>query len=368
MPATQRVDLRQKGFTAGQAPRCATHPRTSAAPDQPPVGAAGPSAAEEILALERELADLARQSWSALPDADVAAVVDGGMLALVGEPGSQSPGRVVATTAGQAAATVQRQGLPPSATAPVDWASFGLVVPVLAGSPGAGASVLAAALSDTLQLAGCRTMLVDAADPVRSGLAMAARNAGPWVRGPHPAVSIRYSWRAKALLAQLETWLPVIAPGMVPPPRFWHPGVDLHITVVDVGHDSWRAAAHPLVGAGEWLRAGAPMPKPVLAVRPTRPSLVQAEQVLARLEPWISAGAAAAPAQLVVMGARRWPPGVIGSAGRRVATLLSGAVFVPHDATTAVGGVNSTATPPALRRAVTPLLRRWGVFGCGGRS
>lgn len=376
MPLVQRIDLRHAGYTAGsrtvadqlRGAGCRpAHPRTPAAPDLPPAGAAGPSAAPEIRALEREFAEAGRRSWAALPDADTAAAIDAGMLALVGEPGRQpaggEPGNTMAATTGQVAATVQRQGVPPGATAAVDWSPFGLVIPVLAGSAGAGASVLAAALTDTLQLDGCRTMLVDAADPVRSGLAMAARNAGPWVRGPHPAVSIRFSWRAQALLAQMETWLPVIAPGMVPSPRFWHPGVDLHVTVVDVGHDSWRIAAHPLVGAGEWLRAGTPAPRPVLAVRASRPSLIQAEQVLSRLEPWIGIGAAAAPVQLVVMGARRWPPGVVGSAGRRLAALLPDAVFVPHDAATALGGVNATATPPTLRRALTPLLHRWGALG-----
>jgi hypothetical protein len=211
-------------------------------------------------------------------------------------------------------------------------------------------------------------MLVDAADPARSGLAMAARSAGPWVRGPHPAVCIRYSWRARALLAQLETWLPVVAPGMVPPPRFWYPGVNLHATVVDIGHDSWRIAAHPLVGAGQWLRSGTPTPRPVLVVRATRPSLVHAEQVLSRLEPWISAGSAVAPARLVVMGAKRWPSGVAGSAGRRVAALLTDAVFVPYEPSTAVGGVNATVTPALLRKAVTPVLRQWGAFGDGRPS
>jgi hypothetical protein len=264
---------------------------------------------------------------------------------------------------GETAATTQRQGTQPTATKPMDWTPFGLVIPVIAGSPGAGASVLAAGLADTAQLAGCRTLLVDAADPARSGLAMAARTAGPWVRGPHPAVCIRFSWRARALLAQLETWLPVVSPGMVPPPRFWYPGVNLHVTIVDVGHDSWRIAAHPLVGAGEWLRAGTPMPRPALVVRATRPALVHAEQTLSRLESWVSAGTAAAPVQLVVMGAKRWPPGVAGSAGRRVAALLNDAVFVPHDRATAVGGVDASVTPSALRTAVTPLLRRWGAFG-----
>jgi hypothetical protein len=389
----RRKDLRHNVFAANRRPvttgqlygaqpppgcRPRTSPReprptTPTAPDVPPAGAVGPTKTAELQDLERSLADAARHVWLRLPDADVAAAVDAGMLAEakrtnvadgpMGDRVRSTSGEVVAAATGQAASTVQRQGLPSSAAVLVDWSPFGMVIPVLAGSPGAGASVLAAAIADALQLAGRGTLLVDAADPARSGLAMAARSAGPTVRGPHPSVCIRYSWRGKVLLAQLETWLPVVAPGMVPPPRFWHLGVNVNATVVDVGHDSWRIAAHPITGAGEWLRSGTPTPRTVLVVRPTRPSLRHAEQVLSRLEPWTNAGTAASPTQLVVMGAKRWPQGVAGSAGRRITALISDAVFVPHDAATAVGGVDADVSPARLREAVMPLLRKWGAFG-----
>jgi hypothetical protein len=360
-PCGAHPPLAPRTITSGTA-----HPTTSVAPDQPPAGAPDPTSSGKGQDLGQILVHAARRTWPALPDVDAAAAVEAGMLAHAHGIHTHHPhGQAadVAAMTGEVAATTQRQGVSPTAAVPIDWSSFGMVIPVLSGSPGAGASVLAATLADTLQLAGCRTLLVDAADPVRSGLAIAARNAGPWVRGPHPAVCVRYSWRARTLLAQLETWLPVLAPGMVPPARFWYPGVNLHVTIVDVGHDSWRIGAHPLVGAGEWLRAGTPMPKPVLVVRATRPALVHAEQTLSRLEPWVGAGTAAAPAQLVVMGAKRWPAEVAGSAGRRVAALLNNAVFIPHDRGTAAGGVDASLTPSALRAAVTPLLRRWGAFG-----
>jgi hypothetical protein len=47
---------------------------------------------------------------------------------------------------------------------------------------------------------------------------------------------------------------------------------------------------------------------------------------------------------------------------------LSGAVFVPHNSATAIGGVDATVTPAALRGAITPMLRRWGVLIDGRRS
>ena len=351
-----------------------------------PEPAGAPAAAEGIGHREAQLAQAARGTWAALPFADTAAAVEAGMLADAADKAASvatttvddeqpiltadqaaeeqpSPGIAVAAEVGEAAATVQRQGLPTTVATPVDWSGFGQVIPVLSGSPGAGASVLTAIISDALQLAGRCALVVDTADPVRSGLAMAARSEGPWVAGPHQSVRIRYSWRAQALLARVETSLPVIAPGAVPPPRFWRPAVrELHSTVVDIGHDAWRVSAHPLTGAGEWLRQGSPPPRPVLVVRATRPSLIHAEQVLARLEAWIGIGAVAPPSQLVVMGAKRWPPDVAGVAGRRVAGLLDGAVFVPHDPELAVGGITAQVTPAQARDAVGPLLHSWGLL------
>lgn len=258
--------------------------------------------------------------------------------------------------------------LPESGRAAVDWSGFGVVVPVLSGSPGAGASVLAAALADALQLAGRCVLLVDAADPARSGLAGAAPMEGPWVHHPHRQLGIRYSWRGHALLARLESGLPTITPGMVPPPPAWLPELDpLHVTVADLGHDGWRAAANPLIGAGGWLRRGVPAPRPVLVVRPTRPSLRHAEQVLARLDWWVRASAAVSAGQLVVTGARRWPAGVVGAAGWRLDPLLDDAVFLPHHRGVEVGGVSDEPLPDPVLEAVTPLLARWGLLPPTGR-
>jgi hypothetical protein len=189
-----------------------------------------------------------------------------------------------------------RLSVPTAATQLVDWSRFGVVIPVLAGSAGAGASVLAAALSDALQLAGRRVLLVDAADPARSGLASAAAAEGLQVRRLHPGMQLRYSWRHHSLLARMESRYP-ITPAMVPPPPAWLPDRGpVQVTVVDIGHDGWRAAADPLLGVGCWLRRGQPASLPIMVVRPTRPSLHQAEQVLARLSGWCHARVAEPPA------------------------------------------------------------------------
>jgi hypothetical protein len=254
----------------------------------------------------------------------------------------------------------------------MDWSEFGVVLPVLSGSSGAGASVFAAAAVDALQRAGRCALLVDGAEPSRSGLSAAAAVEGAHSTNPAPAVRVRYSWRSHAVLARMETYLPALTP--IPPlePRQWLP-VDpplapLHVTVVDVGQEWARATTNPLSGACGWLRAGAantPEPCPMLIVRATRPSLMAAEAALARLDPWISSGEVVAPVQLVVMASwkrRGWPSGVTGTAGARVARLLEDAVFVPYDRDLDLGGINEEPTPPRVQSAVASVLDQWDLL------
>ncbi|WP_328442858.1 hypothetical protein [Amycolatopsis sp. NBC_00438] len=245
----------------------------------------------------------------------------------------------------------------------VDWTVFGRIVPILAASPGAGATSIAVAIADALQLAGRSVLLIDAGDPVRSGLGRAARADGPRRDGPGPAAGIRFSRRARAVLARLDVSQSAAEPVIFPPPPFWHPGSrSLDVTVVDIGHDPWRLATDPALGPGQWLRVGSPSPIPALVVRPSVPGLAHAEQVLARLEPWVRANAVTPPTQLLVVGARRWPKGVAGTAGRRTSILLPDAVFFPHDRAVAVRGVTADVTPPALQSAAEHLLRSWRVL------
>ena len=159
---------------------------------------------------------------------------------------------------------------------------------------------------------------------------------------------------------------------MVPPPPAWLPDhgpehgpldvTAVDVTVVDVGHDGWRAAADPLLGAGGWLRRGQPSSLPILVVRPTRPALQQAEQVLARLHRWVSAGVAEPIAQLVVVRARRWPRGVTGAAGRLLQPLLAQAVFLPRHPAVERGGVTGDLLPRPLLAAATSLLQDWQLL------
>ncbi|NYH77136.1 hypothetical protein FHR84_000450 [Actinopolyspora biskrensis] len=320
-------------------------------------------AAGELEHCDRTLTGLACRSWQDLPTADVVAAVEAGELTTASQ-GAAAGQRVTSATATSAAA-VQRQGLPPLSDATADWSGFGeAVIPVLSGSPGAGASVVAAVLSDALSSLRQRVLLVDTAEPPRSGLATAAAAEGPVLPGPHESVRVRQSQRDdNILLARVETDLPVLTPGMVPPPRFFKPtSGSIDATIVDIGHDAWRMATHPLAGSGAWMRTGSPPVRPIVVCRATRPSLLHTEQVLTRLETWNATGAITPPAQLVVAGAKKWPAGIPGGAGRRVAALLDEAVFVPHDPTTELSGVTDEPTPKQLRTAVMSLLGRWNLI------
>ncbi|WP_103354648.1 hypothetical protein [Amycolatopsis sp. CA-128772] len=262
-------------------------------------------------------------------------------------------------------ATEKQKATPAEAAVELlDWSPFGRIVPIMAASPGAGATSTAVAIADALQLAGRSVLLVDAGDPVRSGLGRAARADGPRRNGPGPAAGVRFSRRARAILARLDVAEATGEPVLFPPPPYWHPGGSWSVdaTVVDIGHDPWRLATDPALGPGQWLRTGSPSPIPALVVRPTVPGLAHAEQVLARLEPWVRAGAVTPPTRLLVVGARRWPEGVAGTAGRRTNVLLPEAVFFPHNRDLAVQGVTEYVTPPSLRSPAEHLLRSWRVL------
>lgn len=307
--------------------------------------------------LRRELADLVTAGAADRPPSrdDIEAAVTATVAMLSAGHDAAEVGDT-AELIGETVAYVRGLELPADAHRPVDRAAFGTLVPVLSGSPGSGASVLAAALTDAAASATRRVLLVDAADPARSGLAAAATGDGPMIR-VGSVLRIRCARRWHALVARLETTLPVVTPGMVPPPPLWLPGRDpVHLTVVDLGHDGLRTAADPLSGAGAWLRRATPAARPVLVVRPTRPSLRHAERTLARLAPWVQLGAATAPVRLVVNGTHRWPPGVRDAAGPLLAALLDSAVFLPHDYDVEIDGITEQLTGTRLRRAVTPLL------------
>ena len=249
-----------------------------------------------------------------------------------------------------------------------DWTLGGLVIPVIGATARVGASVAAAALYDALDACGVSALLVDAADPARSGLAAAVGEQGKVEWTLHPKVGVGYAQRGAGFVAQLATPpSEVFSARMVPSPSWWLPDhppdhTGLAATVVDLGWDPWQATAAPLRGPGAWLEAGDPPPRPVLVVEATRPSLAQANTLLARLRPWIRAGQLTAPAALIVIGASRWPRAVTGVAARVLGELMGEAVFLPHDRDIAVGGIGPGPVPDRLRAAAAAIPARWGLI------
>lgn len=244
------------------------------------------------------------------------------------------------------------------------WHHAGAVIPVLGAGAGVGTSVVAAALFDVLDGHEVPTLLVDGADPARSGLAAAVHHQGSPAHTSHPRIAISYGRRGDGWVAQLDTPpTEVLSPRMIPDPTWWLPNQTAPAaTVVDLGWDSWQVAAAPLRGMGAWLEVGHPStPRPVLVVAATRPSLAKANQLLTRLAPWISTGRVAAPRALVVVGATRWPKGVLGVANTTLAHLAEDPVFVPHDHAVALAGIGPDAVPDRLRHALTEIPARWGL-------
>ena len=261
-------------------------------------------------------------------------------------------------------AACTRTALSPHSCAPADWTAFGTVIPVLAGHPGGGASVLAAVLADALAAQGHRVLLIDTADPLRSGLADAFTDDGPRLAGPHRSVGIRQSRRGPIRCARLEyTGAPVRSVGMVPAPQYWAtPNGAVDVTVVDIGWDAWALAAMPLQGPGGWLRHGTPTPRPVLALRPSLPAARHTEQLLSRLAVWTCGGGATEMAAVVVMGAKTVPAAVRAVAGNALTPLLHHAVCLPTDRDLVEKGVTTAPTPDPAQHAVAPLLTSWDLL------
>jgi hypothetical protein len=168
---------------------------------------------------------------------------------------------------------------------------------------------------------------------------------------------MRYSWRAQALLARVETTSATLTAADVPAPPYWlPPRHHVDVTVADLAPDPWSIATNPRTGPGAWLAQVGGGTHPVLVVRPSLPGVVHAEQVLARLEYWGRQGSAVVPRQLVVVGARTWPARVAASAGARLQALIPTTIFLPHDRELAIGGVTASVTPAGLRDPLKGLL------------
>ena len=327
--------------------------------------------------VETELRAVLAVTAPRLPAPELDAAVTAGALAharAAADPRAPVAGRAhsagiaAATAAAARAGDIARTVPARRPDEPPQWlGAAGLVVPILGATPGVGVSVVAAALFDALDAAGLAVLLVDTAEPSRSGLAEMAREA-PTFGDAAPDVSFTAGHRGGGYVHRLV--VPpsgVFTAGMVPAPHWWLP--NRHppdVTIIDLGWDPWPLAAYPLRGPGAWLETSPSTPTdqrqhPVLVCAPTRPSLARGEQVLTRLRPWTRSQQVVPPAGLIVSGARRWPRGVSGAGGRELAR-LGPATFLPHHHDVEVGGIGPDPLPLPLRRAATRIATQWGLL------
>ncbi|WP_238009384.1 hypothetical protein KZZ52_27705 [Dactylosporangium sp. AC04546] len=239
---------------------------------------------------------------------------------------------------------------------------LGVVVPVLGAHPQAGASGIALALADAAAGAGLRVLLLDCADPARSGLAGVCAVEGRSVPGARGRAGIRPATRQ--LRRGVVTVRRIAATGepldvrRVPLPAAWIAADDNHfdLTVVDAGWDAWS-----LLATGErlapllWCTGSATFP--VLVLRPTIGSAGLAEGTIARYDDAVRTAGLVPLYATVVVGARTWPATVVPVLGHRLAQRRRRTLFAEATAESAVSGWTTGPAPPASLRAATVLLR-----------
>lgn len=264
--------------------------------------------------------------------------------------------------------SAQAQRLPAWAVDPVEW-GLGVLVPVIGAHPQAGASGVALTLADTAAAAGARVLLIDCADPARSGLAGVCHREGRSVSTGEGKASIRLAARATArgslaVRRLVSTGMPLDT-GAVPRVRAWvaADAGEFDLTVVDVGWDVWRLMmpSSPM-GALAWCAGDPAVTYPVLVTRTTMASTALAEVLLTRYQIGEQLGMMAPVRRVVALGADTWPTQVRSSLGHLLRQVRDAAVFAPLSPGHAVSGWGTAAAPAESGPAAATLLR-----GLGGR-
>jgi hypothetical protein len=240
---------------------------------------------------------------------------------------------------------------------------LGVLLPVLGAHPQAGASGVALAVADAAAAAGRRVLLVDCADPARSGLAGVCGVEGRSVRGERGA-AIRLATRrlprgVVAVRRLVGTGVPM-RPEQVPSVALWvrADANAFDLTVVDVGWDVWALTApDAATGPLTWAAGSASRTFPVVVLRPTAASAALAEGVLARYRDGVRQSGLAEPHCLAVVGGGSWPAPVRAVMGLQLARLARRALFVPESSEAALHGWTTDPAPTGSIRAAAALLK-----------
>ncbi len=257
---------------------------------------------------------------------------------------------------------------PPAPTEGPAELGLGTVVPVLGAHPQAGTSGMALALADAAALAGLRVLLIDCADPARSGLAGVCAVEGPSIsRGDGHAplrLAIRTLPRGVVNVRRMISEGAPLTAGQVPQPSVWAGAAAdrFDLTVVDLGWDFW-----PLTSPGSRLgplawcigRPGATFA--VLVLRTGVSSVSLAEGVLYRYQMGMQRLGFVDLRAAVAVGDESWPRECLVVMGHHLRQLARHTLFVPPTPEVATTGWTTKPSPgPSLRAAATLL------YGLGG--
>jgi len=255
----------------------------------------------------------------------------------------------------------------------------GPVVTVVGAHGWSGASTTALLLAEAAARAGGTVRLVDAADPVQSGLIGAAvtehghDQSGHWRRGTRP-VGTGAPQPGQLRLERLDRRAE--APLMVPAAATGDgtgedTGDDVSMTVVDVGwplHELLRLAQDP-VGRAHWLAELVRSSIVVLTARATVPGVQRAAAAAAQLQS-VRTGIEQEPATapvvvLALVGAHRLPRllGEVVNAALPAISAEGRVVLLPTRRDFAVHGVTSSDLPRQLLPAGVRLLKLTGCTG-----
>jgi len=244
---------------------------------------------------------------------------------------------------------------------------LGMVVPVLGAHSQAGTSGIALALADAAASAGLRVMLVDCADPARSGLAGVCAVEGRSVPGDQGRAALRFATRTlprgvvnvRRLISQ---GTPMDA-GQIPGPSLWA-GVEadqFDLTVVDLGWDVWPLTKPGAqLGPLQWCMGTPSATFPLLVLRVGAASVGLAEGVLFRYLIGMQRLGFVDMYAAVALGGESWPQSSLVVMGHYLRRLIPRTLLVPTSPEAATLGWTTEAAPQPSVRAAATLLHNLG--------
>lgn len=239
---------------------------------------------------------------------------------------------------------------------------LGVLIPVVGGHPGAGASGVALALADAAASAGLRTLLIDGADPARSGLTNVwtsqLRSDPPCRDGATMGTVARAGLLGRQLRGNGRPLPARTYPALTEwsSPDFGADHGPFELTVVDVGWNAWTGFNEVRFGPLAWVGASAASTHPVLVAAATLPSLRLTAGVHARWSAALASREVEAAPRLVLSTSTAVSPALQVRCPPSLADLIADATCFPPVAYAAAGGWGSHPLPAAALSAAGRVL------------